>query len=183
MLFSERSIWTMVHGIGLGGGALIGLAAALFYLFAARSSDGAAAPPGSGALAGVTVLSDVLLSSAESWAARRKPFFAVLSILRGRCRCPSSSGSLEASALSPGRGAYRRDGGAVTRARTTAGLLAVGHRFPGAARRGVRGRRCARVARGDRHRGRRRPLETLERRLDHRDLCPVAPPLRPRRDA
>ena len=28
MLFSERSIWTMVHGIGLGGGALIGLAAA-----------------------------------------------------------------------------------------------------------------------------------------------------------
>ena len=22
MLFSERSIWTMVHGIGLGGGAL-----------------------------------------------------------------------------------------------------------------------------------------------------------------
>ena len=38
MLFSERSIWTMVHGIGLGGGALIGLAAALFYLYAARSS-------------------------------------------------------------------------------------------------------------------------------------------------
>ena len=36
MLFSERSIWTMVHGIGLGGGALIGLAAALFYLYAAR---------------------------------------------------------------------------------------------------------------------------------------------------
>jgi hypothetical protein len=30
MLFSERSIWTMVHGIGLGGGALVGLAAALF---------------------------------------------------------------------------------------------------------------------------------------------------------
>jgi hypothetical protein len=34
MLFSERSVWTMVHGIGLGGGALIGLAAALFYLYA-----------------------------------------------------------------------------------------------------------------------------------------------------
>ena len=33
MLFSERSIWTMVHGIGLGGAALLGLAAALFYLF------------------------------------------------------------------------------------------------------------------------------------------------------
>ena len=61
MLFSERSIWTMVHGIGLGGGALIGLAAALFYLYAARSSDGVAAPPGSGALAGATVLSAVLL--------------------------------------------------------------------------------------------------------------------------
>ena len=25
MLFSERSIWTMVHGIGLGGSALVGL--------------------------------------------------------------------------------------------------------------------------------------------------------------
>ena len=61
MLFSERSIWTMVHGIGLGGGALIGLAAALFYLYAARPFDGAAAPPGSGALAGATVLSAVLL--------------------------------------------------------------------------------------------------------------------------
>jgi hypothetical protein len=61
MLFSERSIWTMVHGIGLGGGALIGLAAALFYLYAARPADGAAAPPGSGALAGATVLSAVLL--------------------------------------------------------------------------------------------------------------------------
>jgi hypothetical protein len=38
MLFSERSIWTMVHGIGLGGGALLGLAAALFYLYAARAA-------------------------------------------------------------------------------------------------------------------------------------------------
>lgn len=36
MLFSERSIWTMVHGIGLGGAALLGLAAALFYLYAVR---------------------------------------------------------------------------------------------------------------------------------------------------
>lgn len=35
MLFSERSIWTMVHGIGFGGAALLGLAAALFYLYAA----------------------------------------------------------------------------------------------------------------------------------------------------
>ena len=62
MLFSERSIWTMVHGIGLGGGALICLAAALFYLYAARSSDGTAAPPGSEALAGATVLSAVVLA-------------------------------------------------------------------------------------------------------------------------
>lgn len=61
MLFSERSIWTMVHGIGLGGGALIGLAAAFFYLSAARSADHVTAPPGSGALAGATVLSAVLL--------------------------------------------------------------------------------------------------------------------------
>jgi uncharacterized membrane protein len=60
MLFSERSIWTMVHGIGLGGGALIGLAAALFYLHAARPSDGAPAP-GAEALAGATLLSTVLL--------------------------------------------------------------------------------------------------------------------------
>jgi hypothetical protein len=61
MLFSERSLWTMVHGIGLGGGALMGLGAALFYLYAARSSDGAAAPSGSGALAAATGLSAVLL--------------------------------------------------------------------------------------------------------------------------
>jgi hypothetical protein len=39
MLFSERSIWTMVHGIGLGGSALLGLAAALFYLYAARPAS------------------------------------------------------------------------------------------------------------------------------------------------
>ena len=45
MLFTDRSIWTMVHGIGLGGGALIGLAAALFYLYAARSSKDSVAPP------------------------------------------------------------------------------------------------------------------------------------------
>jgi hypothetical protein len=61
MLFSERSIWTMLHGIGLGGGALIALAAAVFYLYAARPSDSAGDPPGSSALAGATVLSAVLL--------------------------------------------------------------------------------------------------------------------------
>ena len=36
MLFTERSIWTMIHGIVLGGGALLGLAAALFALGTAR---------------------------------------------------------------------------------------------------------------------------------------------------
>lgn len=32
LLFSGRSIWTMIHGVLLGGGALLGLAAALFSL-------------------------------------------------------------------------------------------------------------------------------------------------------
>lgn len=41
MLFSERSIWTMIHGIGLGGGALLALAAALFFLRAAPAMPGA----------------------------------------------------------------------------------------------------------------------------------------------
>ena len=39
MLFSERSIWTMVHGIGLGGAALLGLGAALFHLYATRPAS------------------------------------------------------------------------------------------------------------------------------------------------
>jgi hypothetical protein len=38
LLFSGRSIWTMVHGIVLGGAALMGLAAALFSLRAMRSA-------------------------------------------------------------------------------------------------------------------------------------------------
>ena len=40
MLFTARSIWTMMHGILLGGAALMGLSAALFYLYAVRTSDG-----------------------------------------------------------------------------------------------------------------------------------------------
>ncbi len=35
MLFTERSIWTMTHGILLGGGALLGLGAALYALLVA----------------------------------------------------------------------------------------------------------------------------------------------------
>jgi hypothetical protein len=36
LLFSARSIWTMVHGILLGGGALLGIAAALYTLVTVR---------------------------------------------------------------------------------------------------------------------------------------------------
>ena len=62
MLFSERSIWTMLHGIGLGGAALLGLAAALFYLYAARSpSDSTDPAERSGAFAAVTVGTAVTL--------------------------------------------------------------------------------------------------------------------------
>jgi hypothetical protein len=62
-LFSDRSIWTMVHGIVLGGAALMGLAAALFSLFAVRTSD---QPPGatpheSRAFAWLTVSTAVML--------------------------------------------------------------------------------------------------------------------------
>lgn len=39
-LFSERSIWTMLHGIALGGGALIALSAALFALLVLRTPEG-----------------------------------------------------------------------------------------------------------------------------------------------
>ena len=39
LLFTNRSIWTMIHGIVLGGGALMGLAAALFSLRTMRTAD------------------------------------------------------------------------------------------------------------------------------------------------
>jgi hypothetical protein len=38
-LFSARSIWTMLHGIALGGGALIALAATLFGLLILKSES------------------------------------------------------------------------------------------------------------------------------------------------
>lgn len=65
-MFSGRSLWTMVHGIGLSGGALLGLAAALFYLYATPvrgSGDGrvvATADQGR-ALARLTGLTTLLL--------------------------------------------------------------------------------------------------------------------------
>lgn len=39
MLFTERSIWTMIHGIVLGGGALMALFAALLSLRAMRTAN------------------------------------------------------------------------------------------------------------------------------------------------
>jgi hypothetical protein len=58
MLFTERSIWTMLHGIAFGGGALLALAAALFafYLMYPRSGEDVTAPDRSRAIAGVTTI-------------------------------------------------------------------------------------------------------------------------------
>ena len=39
MLFTDRSLWTMVHGVVLGGTALMALAAALFALGVMRVAD------------------------------------------------------------------------------------------------------------------------------------------------
>lgn len=63
MLFSGRSIWTMVHGIVLGGGALLLLAAALFALYLTRPRAGAAPPDGtaSGPIAALTASIAALL--------------------------------------------------------------------------------------------------------------------------
>jgi hypothetical protein len=63
MLFSDRSIWTMVHGIVLGGAALMALAAALFALYAMRTSARPqdATPYESRALAWLTVCTAVML--------------------------------------------------------------------------------------------------------------------------
>lgn len=62
-LFSDRSIWTMIHGIVLGSGALLGLSAALFALRATPPADApdAAARQQSRHLAGLTVCIAVAL--------------------------------------------------------------------------------------------------------------------------
>jgi hypothetical protein len=63
MLFSDRSIWTMLHGIVLGGGALLMISAALFFLLAmwpAKSST-AATQNQSRAFAGLIVSAAVVL--------------------------------------------------------------------------------------------------------------------------
>ena len=41
MLFTTNSLWTMVHGIVLGGGALMALAASLFAIYLMRTDPGA----------------------------------------------------------------------------------------------------------------------------------------------
>lgn len=63
MLFSERSLWTMLHGIGLGGGSLLALAAALFalYVMSPREGEGGLMLDRSGAIAGLTGGAAVLL--------------------------------------------------------------------------------------------------------------------------
>ena len=61
MLFSERSIWTMLHGIGFGGAALLGLAAALFYLYAAPPPADSPDVTGARPFAGVAVSTAAML--------------------------------------------------------------------------------------------------------------------------
>lgn len=63
MLFSDRSLWTMAHGILLGGAPLMALSAALFLLYATRLSEPApiGARTESRAFTGLTVFTAVTL--------------------------------------------------------------------------------------------------------------------------
>jgi uncharacterized membrane protein len=62
MLFTERSIWTMIHGLVLGGGALIALSIALFSLRAMHTETASdASQKQSGYLVWVIVFAAVLL--------------------------------------------------------------------------------------------------------------------------
>jgi hypothetical protein len=61
-MFSENSIWTMVHGIALGGAALLAMAAALFTIYTApREGASAGTPSQSRALSRLTVFIAVTL--------------------------------------------------------------------------------------------------------------------------
>ena len=62
MLFSDRSLWTMLHGLVLSGGALVLLVTALFSLRVMAQPDGAIVPARhSSAVSWVTVAAAVLL--------------------------------------------------------------------------------------------------------------------------
>ena len=60
-LFTTRSLWTMLHGIVLGGGALIGLAAALFYLRVMPAVDSSETPRQARALSILLTLTAAVL--------------------------------------------------------------------------------------------------------------------------
>jgi hypothetical protein len=68
-LFTERSIWTMVHGMVLGGGALMALAAALFALYAMRTTDGAAGETGAATHASRALAGLLVFAAAALWLA------------------------------------------------------------------------------------------------------------------
>jgi len=63
MLFTDRSLWTMAHGVVLGGAALLALAAALFALAVMRAPDRAdrSSDNQSRALAGLLVFVAIAL--------------------------------------------------------------------------------------------------------------------------
>lgn len=63
MLFSDRSLWTMIHGIVLGGGGLLALAAALFslYLLRPHPSDSGSLADRSGPIAWLTGFTATML--------------------------------------------------------------------------------------------------------------------------
>jgi hypothetical protein len=61
MLFTDRSIWTMIHGIALGGAALMGVSATLFSLRAMSPDDSAASAEQPIHLIWLTVLTAVVL--------------------------------------------------------------------------------------------------------------------------
>lgn len=65
LLFSDRSVWTMAHGIFLGGGGLLAVSAALFAMIGMRTT-----PPGDAANAQSRYLAWLLVATAVLlWAA------------------------------------------------------------------------------------------------------------------
>jgi hypothetical protein len=64
MLFTGRSLWTMTHGIVLGGAALLALSAALFSMYLMRAAHGQAVLTAAHARA-VALLATII--AAASW--------------------------------------------------------------------------------------------------------------------